>query len=73
MTIDDYIARRNQIQLKAEAIDKETADRCWAELGVANRHIQRVLGGQLPLRIVSDEIEKCFRRVTKEFGFNAEA
>lgn len=69
MTIDEYIERRNALQLRAENVDKETADRCWIELGVANRHIQRVLDGILTLNFVEDEIERCLQRVAKEFGF----
>lgn len=64
MTIDDYIEQRNEIQLKAEALGKETADKCWAELGVANRHIERVLNGELRLAVVESEIQQCFRRIT---------
>lgn len=68
MTIDDYIKQRNDIQLRAEGISKEVADRCWTELGVANRHIERVVDEVLPLHIVSNEIESCFARVRREFG-----
>lgn len=68
MTIDNYIEQRNKIQLRAEAISKEVADKCWVELGVANRHIRRVLNGEVELAIVADEIEHCLRRVQKEFS-----
>ena len=53
MTIDDYIERRNEIYLAAEAEGEAEGDRAWAELGVANRHIDRVLGGVLPLAAVA--------------------
>lgn len=64
-TIDDYIERRNAIQLRAENRSKEAADRTWVELGVANRHITRVIEGIFPLRLVEDEIEKCLTRVER--------
>lgn len=64
-TIDDYIERRNAIQLCAENRSKEEADRIWVELGVANRHIQRVLDGVLKLSMVEGEIEKCLTRVER--------
>ncbi len=68
MTIDDYIERRNAIQLRAEPLGKETADRCWTELGVANRHIERVLDGVFPMVPgVEREIVQCFKRVEREF------
>ncbi|MDE1871811.1 MAG: hypothetical protein KGI06_06255 [Candidatus Micrarchaeota archaeon] len=65
-TIDDYIERRNAIQLRAENRSKEAADRTWIELGVANRHIQRVLDGVLKLPMVEVEIEKCLTRVERQ-------
>ena len=64
MNIDDYIKRRNDLQLKAEDVSEEAAQRCWTELGVANRHIERVLNGTLPLHVVESEIERCLQRVT---------
>jgi hypothetical protein len=66
MTIDDYIAERNKILLSME--DTPDADRCWVELGVANRHIGRVLDGTLRLEAVEAEINQCFRRVRKTFN-----
>jgi hypothetical protein len=66
MTIDNYIEQRNDIQLRAEGVGKELADKCWVELGVANRHINRVIDEELPLSIVEDEIQKCFYRVKRE-------
>jgi hypothetical protein len=63
MTIDDYIEQRNAIQFKAEAISEEIAAKCWIELGVANRHIERVLNGLLSLPIVEQEIIRCLQRV----------
>ncbi len=67
MTIDDYIEQRNHIQLIAEDQSEEIARKCWAELGVANRHIARVLDEQLPLGIVENEIVQCLQRVRKDF------
>ena len=61
-TIDDYIAERNEIQLRAENKSYDEGTRCWTELGVANRHIERVLNGVLPLRIVENEIAQCLDR-----------
>jgi hypothetical protein len=64
MTIDDYIEQRNALYLKAENISKEAADTVWAELGVANRHIDRVLRGKLfTLPQVEKEIQDCLQRV----------
>lgn len=67
MTIDDYISERNKVYLRVQAAGKEAADRCWTELGVANRHIERVLTGALHLRVVEREIAACLRRVEKLF------
>ncbi len=64
MTIDDYINKRNEIQLEAESRGEETGRRCWAELGVANRHIEAVLRGDLTLTPgVRSEIERCLEEV----------
>lgn len=58
-TIDDYINERNAIQLKAEAIADSCGARCWAIMGVANRHIARVVEGILPLLpMVEKEIQQ---------------
>lgn len=58
--IDHYISRRNEIQLRAENISEEAGRQMWQRLGVANRHIDRVLTGQLPLTpSVAGEIERC--------------
>ena len=66
MTIDDYAEQRNAIYMKAHAKGEEIGDKCWVELGTANRHIDRVIGGLLKLTQVEDEITACFRRVIKE-------
>ena len=66
-TIDDYIEERNAIQLKAEPLGDKEANKCWAELGVANRHITRVLDGMFELGDVEKEIEACFHRVRKMY------
>lgn len=63
--IDGYIERRNAIQLRAENRSKEEADKTWAELGVANRHITRVIEGILPLPLAESEIENCLTRVER--------
>lgn len=74
MTIDDYIAQRNEIQLSAEPGNEwnkianryeawEFASRAWGELGVANRHIERVLDGTLRLNQCEKEIVQCLERV----------
>lgn len=58
MTIDDYIAKRNTIQLDAEM--RGAGDAMWRRLGVANRHITRVLDGTLNLTpVVEREIVSC--------------
>jgi len=62
-SIDDYIDRRNEIQLRAEAKGNAAGAAKWTELGVANRHIARVLEGTLPLTPeLEHEIESCLRR-----------
>ena len=63
MTIDDYIERRNKIIFSADAISKDFADKIWTELGVANRHIQRVISGVCLLHFVENEIRECLVRV----------
>lgn len=70
MTIDDYIEQRNDIQLEAEAKGKDIANKVWMELGVANRHIERVLSGLLTLRIVENEIVNCLERVKDRFSLH---
>lgn len=62
-TIDEYAEERNGIFVQALNIDETFSDKIWTELGVANRHISRVIEETLPLRVVTDEIEKCFDRV----------
>jgi len=64
-TLDEYIEERNEIQLIAEASGESFARRIWTELGVANRHIERVLDGVLGLQQCHTEIEACFIRVRK--------
>lgn len=62
-TIDDYIEQRNAIQLRAEALGEERARSTWLKLGVANRHISRIVSGQLILSPqVEWEIQKCLER-----------
>lgn len=62
MTIDDYIKRRNGIQRKANTLNESVSKSCWARMGVANRHIDRVLSGKLELAPgVEWEIERSLR------------
>lgn len=62
-TIERLIDKRNYIQELAESRGKETADRVWAELGVANRHITRVVEGEMRLTpAIENEIEQCIKR-----------
>jgi hypothetical protein len=68
-SIDEYIEQRNDIQLRAESLSKELADLCWIELGVANRHIERVVDEVLPLRFVENEIARCLERVRNDNRF----
>jgi hypothetical protein len=68
MTSDEQLAalceKRKDIQLIAENTDEDTAAECWTRLGVANRHIERIFNGILPLTPgVLHEIEACFYRV----------
>jgi hypothetical protein len=49
LSIDDLIEERNKLHLEAEAVSEQCAQRRWIELGVANRHIARVLEGHLQL------------------------
>jgi len=64
--IDQYIRRRNEIQLKAEQEGETEGRIMWSRLGVANRHIERVLGGALVLTpAVEAEINRCFEFAQK--------
>jgi len=59
-TIDDYVEARNNIQIQAENVNIAVANECWLRLGLANRHIHRVIYGELPLVPgVEDEIKRC--------------
>lgn len=62
MTIEDYAEERNIIFFTAQSLGKEFEDRIWTELGVANRHINRVVNGVISLQFVEREIEKCLQR-----------
>ena len=63
MTIDDLIQKRNQIQLTAETISEDIAQECWIKLGVANRHLERVIGGVFSLfPALEAEIDCCLMR-----------
>jgi len=68
-TIEDYIDQRNDIQIRAEDLGSELATSCWTELGVANRHIQRVVAGTFPLQFVENEIVRCLERVRNDPRF----
>lgn len=57
---DRIVERRNAIQLEAE--DAGCGTDMWLRLGIANRHIKRVVEGKLKLHHVVSEIEACFRR-----------
>lgn len=58
----ELIERRNAIQIASG-----DSDRCWQMLGVANRHILRVIDGEFTLVPgVVREIEACFERTIKE-------
>lgn len=72
MTVDDYIEWRNSLYLQAEGRGVDIGWRCWTELGVANRHITRILDNVLQLRMVEDEIVRCLERVQKQFGLTYE-
>lgn len=62
-TIQRLIDKRNFIQQLAGHRGKETADRVWTELGVANRHITRVVEGEMRLTpAIENEIEQCIKR-----------
>lgn len=68
-TVDTLIEQRNAIYLRAENSGVDgAADRCWQMLGVANRHIDRVLSNVLKLTpAVEAEITHCLERASKEF------
>ena len=64
--IDRYIQRRNDIQLMAETEGDGLARECWTRLGVANRHIRRVLAGVLPLTPgLVYEIDSCLQETAQ--------
>jgi hypothetical protein len=66
LTIDELIDRRNECQLKAEAISEQAGADRWTALGLANRHIARVLENELPLTPgLENEILKCIDRVER--------
>jgi hypothetical protein len=57
--IDRLIVCRNEIQLFAESID--CGDECWVRLGVANRHLGRLVSGTMELsRGVEEDVSRCF-------------
>lgn len=65
MTLDDYVQQRNEILTAAE--NAGTGNDMWIRLGVANRHIYRVVHGILPWNIrVEREIAECLERCRKE-------
>lgn len=47
--IDFMVHLRNEVQLRAENISIEVAEECWKYLGVCNRHIGRLIRGELQL------------------------
>lgn len=49
MTIEQWIERRNALQIRAEGRGSTMAETCWARLGILNRHITRVVSGQMAL------------------------
>lgn len=62
--IDSYITRRNYLQCAAE--DAGCGEEIWVRLGVANRHIGRVIDGELPCTpAVEREIGECLESVNK--------
>ena len=63
MTIDDYIAQRNEIYFDALSKYEQFGELVWSELGVANRHIERVVKGTFQLHMVEREIVACLERV----------
>jgi hypothetical protein len=61
-TIDYWVGARNEVQFTAEPMGNLIADECWVRLGVANRHINRVINGALPLTPgLESEIETCVK------------
>lgn len=60
--LDELIERRNAIQIASG-----DSDRCWQMLGVANRHIMRVIDGEFTMTPgVLRDIERCFERTIRE-------
>jgi hypothetical protein len=64
--LDYYIAERNKIQLDAEKKTPNIANMCWIKLGVANRHIERLIAGLTLTPAIGDEIAGCLER-TREW------
>ena len=64
-TIDEYIARRNELQLRCEDMPISEARKQEFfnnDLGTANRHIARVLEGTIPfVPSVEGEIFRCLQ------------
>lgn len=57
-SINEYITRRNDIALRAERSSEEIGNLAWTKLGPANRHISRVVAGEMEfVPAVADEIE----------------
>lgn len=63
-SLDDYIEERNRLFLAALSISNTFSDRIWTELGVANRHINRLIKGTLQLNMVRQEMDRCFEKVS---------
>jgi hypothetical protein len=60
-TIDDYCDERRDVLLACGDTDE-----CWNMLGIANRHIDRVIEGKFVLTPgICDEIEACFDRTLR--------
>ena len=59
-TIDDFIEERNNIVFDAEGCG--VGAECWIRLGVANRHIGRVLDGVFQLTPgIEKEMQRCMQ------------
>ena len=64
MTLDELILMRNAAQCDAE--DCGLGDDMWTRLGVANRHLSRLVCGELTLTpAVEGEIVQCIRSASE--------
>ncbi len=59
-SLDDLVERRNSLQIASQ-----DSDAMWQRLGIANRHITRVVNGILTIEQTRHEIVDCLDRAEK--------